>query len=216
MTLMIGVAGRQGVGKSTLAKALQLVLSERGYKTAVCPLAETIKDILANVENYNPKELRRIYSSLNTAYQGKALGSLINQVVELYTRFPSVPGQKNRKFLQHVGTELGRNVLGNDVWVNACISRAKEKQLDVALVDDCRFPNEVEKMDFIILLDHMLNYDEWLQVCDDKGYSTSDNHVSESFDLSTYAHYTMKPYTSHQEAIQRVLYYVHSTSTVQS
>ena len=215
MSLTVGIAGRQGVGKSTLAKSLQLVLSERGYKTAVTPLAETIKDILAAVENYNLEELRRIYSSLDTAYQGKALDSLIDRVLTLYNLYPTLPGQKNRRFLQYVGTELGRDVLGQDVWLNATLNRAKEKQLDVAIVDDVRFVSEVEKMDFVILIDYRLDYHRWLQVCDGKGYNTNDAHISESFDLSPYAHFIMQPYTSHSEAILRVLNYVHYARPVQ-
>jgi len=45
-----------------------------------------------------------------------------------------------RPLLQRLGTEVGRNILGSDVWVNATL-----RDLDVRknyVITDCRFPNE--------------------------------------------------------------------------
>ena len=48
-----------------------------------------------------------------------------------------------RGFLQHFGTDVCRN-LKEDVWVDFCISKIKSEQSALALVGDCRFPDEVE------------------------------------------------------------------------
>jgi hypothetical protein len=48
-----------------------------------------------------------------------------------------------REFLQYFGTDVCRN-LKEDVWVDFCINRIKSEQSELALVGDCRFPDEVE------------------------------------------------------------------------
>lgn len=50
-----------------------------------------------------------------------------------------------RKLLQLVGTELGRELLGHEnVWVDILVDRANT--YDSVVVDDCRFPNELEAL----------------------------------------------------------------------
>jgi len=48
-----------------------------------------------------------------------------------------------REFLQYFGTDICRKVKP-DIWTSACISRIKMSQTELAIVPDCRFPNEVE------------------------------------------------------------------------
>jgi hypothetical protein len=44
-----------------------------------------------------------------------------------------------RELLQRMGTEAGREVLGENVWVDAALNTAKGSNL---VITDCRFPNE--------------------------------------------------------------------------
>jgi hypothetical protein len=48
-----------------------------------------------------------------------------------------------REVMQFVGTDLFRK-MKNDVWASATINKIKNENLDIAVVADCRFPNEVE------------------------------------------------------------------------
>lgn len=48
-----------------------------------------------------------------------------------------------RGILQVMGTDIFRSIYGN-VWVDACLKNAKEEGSELAIVTDCRFPNEVE------------------------------------------------------------------------
>lgn len=48
-----------------------------------------------------------------------------------------------RDILQVVGTDIFRNIYGN-IWVDACIKRIQDEQPELAIITDCRFPNEVE------------------------------------------------------------------------
>lgn len=49
-----------------------------------------------------------------------------------------------RSLLQRLGTEAGRVVLGQDVWVSAAMARVGARLADApgVIVTDCRFPNE--------------------------------------------------------------------------
>ena len=48
-----------------------------------------------------------------------------------------------REFLQFFGTDICRKIKP-DVWTSTCIARIKASQTELAIVPDCRFPNEVE------------------------------------------------------------------------
>jgi len=48
-----------------------------------------------------------------------------------------------REFLQYFGTDVCRS-LKEDVWVDFCISQIQSEHSALALVGDCRFPDEVE------------------------------------------------------------------------
>jgi hypothetical protein len=48
-----------------------------------------------------------------------------------------------RHILQVMGTDIFRTIYG-DVWVDACLKNVADDGADLAIVTDCRFPNEVE------------------------------------------------------------------------
>lgn len=54
-------------------------------------------------------------------------------------------GQKltAREVMQFVGTDLFRK-MKNDVWASATISKIQNEQPKLAIIADCRFPNEVD------------------------------------------------------------------------
>lgn len=54
-----------------------------------------------------------------------------------YTEFMTV-----REFLQFFGTDVCRKLYG-DCWVNSCLNRVKLECSDLAVIQDCRFENEV-------------------------------------------------------------------------
>jgi hypothetical protein len=47
-----------------------------------------------------------------------------------------------REVMQFVGTDIFRNIYSN-VWVDATIRKIQEETPELALICDCRFPNEV-------------------------------------------------------------------------
>lgn len=48
-----------------------------------------------------------------------------------------------REVMQFVGTDLFRK-MKNDVWASATINKIKQEKPNLAIIADCRFPNEVE------------------------------------------------------------------------
>lgn len=48
-----------------------------------------------------------------------------------------------RQVMEHVGTSIFRKMY-SDVWVNATINQIKQDNSKLAIICDCRFPNEVE------------------------------------------------------------------------
>jgi adenylate kinase family enzyme len=54
-------------------------------------------------------------------------------------------GKTPRWAMQSLGTEWGRNLISQDIWVNACRQQVADLlgQGKKVVIDDCRFPNEV-------------------------------------------------------------------------
>lgn len=51
-----------------------------------------------------------------------------------------------RKLLQLLGTDIGRNLIHQDIWVNSTLNEIKNSNADVAVITDLRFKNELEKL----------------------------------------------------------------------
>lgn len=58
-----------------------------------------------------------------------------------------------REFMQILGTDIMRKIY-EPIWVNSLLAQIKEENFDLAIIADCRYPNEVEalKDEFIIRL----------------------------------------------------------------
>ncbi len=53
-------------------------------------------------------------------------------------------GVSPRWLLQKIGTEGIRNTLGPDFWWKLCLEQIMQDKPDLAVIDDCRFENEVD------------------------------------------------------------------------
>lgn len=118
---LIAVIGKKGAGKDTLSE----VLFERGYENV--KFAGGLKAMLATL----------------LAYQG-ADEATINRMIEGDLKevpTPLLQGKTPRHAMQTLGNEWGRELIGEDLWVDAMV-----KRLDTcpkAVVTDCRYPNEL-------------------------------------------------------------------------
>jgi hypothetical protein len=117
--MLIGLQGLAGSGKSTAARYLTM-----NHRFERAPFAQTLKRMLVTLGV--PHE---IVDGDNTA---KA------QPLDVLN------GKSLRHAAQTLGTEWGRNCMGEDFWVNTWARRIEGVPRVVA--DDVRFPNEVGKI----------------------------------------------------------------------
>lgn len=51
-----------------------------------------------------------------------------------------------RRLMQHMGTEVGRNMFGSNVWVDSLFRSAQDRGVESLVIPDVRFPNEIAKV----------------------------------------------------------------------
>ena len=119
MPNLIGIAGRKGSGKSTLAQ-----WASEGYLHDVDSFAETIRMMLRSlgVSEYHL-----------TDQQGK------EEVIPWL-------GKSGRELMLSLGTAWGRDMVMENIWVNALIRRYTSRALPATIVDDVRFANEAHAL----------------------------------------------------------------------
>lgn len=118
---IVGFIGRRRSGKDTAAFALM----QAGY--AGLKFAGALKAMLDTYLEYTgmPEDARRL--AIEGSYKEVGLDKL--------------QGKSTRFAMQTLGTEWGRNLIGENLWVDAAIARAK--QFEKVVFTDVRFPNEV-------------------------------------------------------------------------
>lgn len=166
--MIIGISGRMGSGKDTVAKMIQEI------------------DAKYRVEETSIWEIKKYASAL------KKIASILTGVPETMFEIPEFK-EKNmpenwrntngylmtyREFLQKLGTEAVRNNIHHNAWVNALMSSCTYK--DNWIVTDVRFHNEmdaIKKKNGIII--RVTRSDQ-----DHKSYHISENALdSETFDF---------------------------------
>jgi energy-coupling factor transporter ATP-binding protein EcfA2 len=131
---VILISGKQGSGKTTLAKNLKDSLDGFGYTTTLCKFAEP---------------LYIMHDKIRSVMQALAIDDL-----------EGIDGP----LLQLLGTEWGRKTRGEDIWVRAAVARVSYALINapngtrhVFIFDDTRFPNEITAFDnYPVLKDSIL------------------------------------------------------------
>lgn len=128
MTKIIAFAGRKQSGKSTCASFIA---------------NQFVGSIAGNVKIYNfadPLKLmcKDIFGL--TYEQCYGTDNQKNELVDCHWEGKQLTA---REVMQLVGTDMFR-ALQRNVWANATIRKIKTENFDLALIADCRFPNEVD------------------------------------------------------------------------
>jgi hypothetical protein len=146
--MIIGLLGKAGSGKTTVANWLRDSYGAQKFSYAA-PLKEMA---------------RRIY--------GLSDAQLFGTQEEKETIDPR-HGKSARQLLQFLGTDVCRDVLGADVWVNAAMSSLRNGITWVC--DDLRFPNEaivIQKRGGVVVK----------LICPDRPSNDNGEHASEQVD----------------------------------
>jgi hypothetical protein len=131
MTKIIAFAGRKQSGKTTCAEAVlgyyKANLGEDRF-VKIYNFADPLKqEICINILGLTHQQCYGEDADKNTetdiSWEGKNLTA--------------------REVMQFVGTDLFRK-MKNDVWTSATINKINNEKPDLAIIADCRFPNEVE------------------------------------------------------------------------
>lgn len=128
MTQIIAFAGRKQSGKTTSCEFVgHLVATKMQQICCIYNFADPLKQICQNI-------LGLTYEQCYGTDEQK------NELVNCYWENKQLSA---REVMQIVGTDMFRKMQHN-VWADATIRTIKDESLPVALIADCRFPNEVE------------------------------------------------------------------------
>lgn len=121
MNRLIGITGLAGSGKSTAAQALE----DAGYwrMRFADPLKAMVRALLREC-GYDDATIARMID-----------GDLKQQPI------PELCGKTPRQVMQTLGTEWGRNMVGDTLWTGIARRKAERSPWPV-VVDDVRFGNE--------------------------------------------------------------------------
>jgi len=131
----IYIVGKMASGKTTMA---DLIIREHP-KFKRISLAEPIKDIVYNIDKMSDEELIKNFISPYYKLSDRQRTAFARILFE--TRYIPKDGGKERKRLQFLGTEGGRERIDQDIWVKILIKKYKDGN---HIVDDCRFINEAQ------------------------------------------------------------------------
>ena len=126
MNKIIAFAGRKQSGKTTSAEFVSNLFYQFG-DSKIYNFADPLKNLCIDILGL---EYNQCYGSDEDK----------NQLVNCYWDNKQLTA---REVLQIVGTDMFRK-MQNHVWSNATIRQILREQPNVAIIADCRFPNEVD------------------------------------------------------------------------
>jgi|TARA_B100000073_G_scaffold84137_1_gene64751 hypothetical protein len=129
--MIIAFAGRKQSGKTTSAEFVKNIFENRGLGVGtIYNFADPLKkDVCMNVFGL-------------TYHQCYGSDESKNELVDCY--WPDTDQQMTaREVMQYVGTDVFRKIQHN-VWASATINKINLEKPNLAIIADCRFPNEVE------------------------------------------------------------------------
>lgn len=127
MTTIIAFAGRKQSGKTTCSEFLNKIFNTLG-KSKIYNFADPLKQNIC---------MDILGLSYNQCY---GTDDEKNELVDCYWDNHQLSA---REVMQIVGTDIFRRMKQN-VWSDAIIRRIHQENPDMAIIADCRFPNEVE------------------------------------------------------------------------
>lgn len=130
--MIIAFAGRKQSGKTTCAHFLMSLFrkhADNNVNIKIYNFADPLKELCMNI-------LGLTYDQCYGEDKNK------NELVNCFLENRRLTA---REVLQLVGTDMFRKIQKN-VWSDATIRQINKEKPDIAIIADCRFPNEVESI----------------------------------------------------------------------
>lgn len=162
--MLIAFSGLKGSGKDTAAEVL---INEFGYTRIA--FADAVRQMALIIDPRIPSHVNNHWYTLSEEVREHGWDTLKRANLEV------------RRLLQVIGTEAGRMLVGEDIWIDILAKRYPDISNPEAryVITDCRFDNEVA---FIKSNNGIVT---WI----DRPGLTSDGHASESTHIKTLADY---------------------------
>lgn len=134
--MIVGLSGYAQAGKDTVAQLMQQI--EPTFQRVA--FADPLREMLYAL---NPLASRLILSDYRDDYY---VHRPVQEWVDEQGWEWAKANTTVRELLQRLGTEAGRNVLGQDIWVRTGVRKIRELEADGydVVVTDVRFTNEAE------------------------------------------------------------------------
>lgn len=129
--MIVGITGRIGSGKDTIAEYL---IANYGYQRM--SYASTLKDAVAAIFHWDREMLEG---------STKESREIREQVDEWWAKRLDMPHLTPRWVLQYFGTDVCRKAFHDDIWI-ASLENKLAKMGDNVVISDCRFPNELNSL----------------------------------------------------------------------
>lgn len=116
---IIALTGAKGVGKTTIAKAIE---SKEWNERVILSFADPLRSMLARI--------------LPMSY--------MTDTVKKEQPIEWLGNKSPRQLLQTLGTAWGRGMVSETIWIDAMHRMIKDQPSEVVIIDDCRFENEAD------------------------------------------------------------------------
>lgn len=148
MTKIIAFAGRKQSGKTSCSWYIEdLVFRDFQYTTKckTYSFADPLKkDICINILGLTEEQCYGSDEDKNTLTKIRWKDMPDYDISWTWSKDYDPSGfMTARQVMQFIGTNIFRK-LKNDVWSGATINKILQEKYDIAIIADCRFPNEVE------------------------------------------------------------------------
>lgn len=147
MTQIIAFSGRKQSGKSTSSDYIHNIMSGKGISSKIYSFADPLKqDICMNMLGLTYAQCYGTDEDKNTLTSIK--WSDIPGYEETWISrkdYDNSGYMTARQVMEVVGTNIFRKIK-NSVWVDATINKINNEKPDIAIITDCRFPNEVNSI----------------------------------------------------------------------
>src|SRR6267154_6004481 len=136
--MIIGLSGYKQSGKDTVG---QYLVDNYGFERRA--FADKVKEATQALLGVT-REQQEMYKNDSD----KFVSIIHSQGLSNYVPLSGTSVISFRHFLQRVGTEMGRNVFGEDFWVDQILPKYIEEAilLGNVVITDCRFDNEVGRI----------------------------------------------------------------------